>query len=100
MEVLFKDNLAYAAPKDPFNFMESPFQPYNYPDTHAVKPVNVPPMVPAGEIGFKTGYNPQTIDILKQIQGLPLNYNYDLNSAQVLSQQQVGVSGIPGVPVV
>jgi hypothetical protein len=37
---------------------------------------------------------------LSQVQGLPLNYNYNLNTPETLPQQQVGVVGVPGVPVV
>jgi len=100
LEVAVKDNLAYALPRDPFQFMESPFQPYNYPDAPSgAKPTQVPPMAVAGEVGFKQGYNPATVDILSEIQGLPLNYNYNLNGPETLPQQQVGVFGVPGVPV-
>jgi len=99
IEVAFKDNLAYAVPRDPFQFMESPFQPYNLPTPQGTKPEasQVPPNTVAGG-GFSKGYNPYTIDILSGIQGLPLNYNYNLNSAGV-ETQQVGITGIPGVPV-
>jgi len=99
VEVAFKDGNAFAVPRDPFQFMESPFQPYNYPSTTLVKPTQVPPMAVAGEVGFKQGYNPATMDILSQIQGLPLNYNYNLNTATIGSEQNIGVIGIPGVPV-
>jgi len=99
LQIIPENNIAYAVPRDPFQFTESPLQPYNR-DVNIQKPTQIPPMVPGGEIGFKQGYNPNTIDILKEIQGLSLNYNYDLNSPAVTQTQQIGVVGQPGVPVI
>lgn len=86
IEVAFKDNKAYAVPRDPFQFMESPYQPYNYPNSNLVRPAHVPAMAVGGDIGFKQGYNPDTIQILTDIQGLPLNYNYNLNTPEVVPE--------------
>lgn len=85
LEVALRDGKAYAVPRDPFQFMESPLQPYNF-DTNLQKPTHVPPMAVGGEIGFKQGYNPATIDILSEIQGLPLNYNYNLNTPEYVPE--------------
>jgi hypothetical protein len=85
IQVIPRDGKAYAVPRDPFQFMESPLQPYNF-DSNLPKPTQVPPMAFAGEVGFKQGYNPATIDILSEIQGLPLNYNYNLNTPEVVPE--------------
>lgn len=102
MEVAFENGKAYAAPRDPFQFMESPFQPYNLPTPFGTKPTanQIPPMTVAGTIGLKQGYNPATMDILTGVQGLPLNYHYNLNTPAIEPEQQIGVIGMPGVPVV
>lgn len=101
IEVAFQNGNAFAVPRDPFQFMESPFQPYNFTPAQGTKPTaqQVPPMVIGGTIGLKQGYNPATMDILTGIQGLPLNYNYNLNTSSIGSEQNIGVIGIPGVPV-
>jgi len=82
IQVALYQGKVYAVPRDPFQFMESPFQPYVI-DENIKAPTTIPQNAVGGSIGFSQGYNPYTIDILKEIQQLPLNYNYDLNAPAI-----------------
>jgi hypothetical protein len=77
LAVAFQNGNAYALPQDPFNYMNSPFQPYN--NGQGTAPTQIPQDAYAGQIGFTQGYNPETINVLKRVQGLNLNTSYDLN---------------------